>query len=285
MAWHHHTVRMLSTRDLADAMGVSESSLKRWVDAGRIVAARTEGGHRRIALADAVRFIRTTRAPVVRPELLGMPEITGPATAPGDDSFERWLTEGDPRLVRGWLLARYLAGSSIAQLCDGPVKAAMHAIGERWRHSDDGVFVEHRATDACVQAISALRAMAAPSATAPIALGGTPENDPYIVPSFMAAAVVESVGMRAVNLGPDTPVTAMEQAYDANQPKLVWISASAPVSPGRAKAIGRWLESLPASTVTLVGGRSHGPLMPYARVVDTMVELEAIASEIVNAGS
>ena len=29
-------MRLLSTRELADALGVSESSLKRWVDAGRI---------------------------------------------------------------------------------------------------------------------------------------------------------------------------------------------------------------------------------------------------------
>jgi hypothetical protein len=161
----------------------------------------------------------------------------------------------------------------------------MHSIGERWRHHADGIFVEHRATDACVQAIAALRAMAAPSAIAPVALGATPENDPYILPSFMAATVVESVGMRAINLGPDTPVSAMEQAYDANRPNLVWISASAAVSPGRAKAIGSWLAGLPASTTSLVGGRNHAPLTAYARSVDTMVELEAIATEIVRASS
>jgi len=61
-------VRLLSPRELADALGVSESSLKRWVDAGKITAARTEGGHRRIALQEAVRFIRETGAPLARPE-------------------------------------------------------------------------------------------------------------------------------------------------------------------------------------------------------------------------
>ena len=49
---------LLSPRELAQAIGVSESSLKRWADAGQIRVARTAGGHRRISIADAVRFIR-----------------------------------------------------------------------------------------------------------------------------------------------------------------------------------------------------------------------------------
>ena len=80
-------MRLLSPKDLADAIGVSESSLKRWTDAGRIRASRTDGGHRRIALEDAVRFIREAGVPVVRPELLGMPEMAAAQqdNAPGPD--------------------------------------------------------------------------------------------------------------------------------------------------------------------------------------------------------
>jgi MerR family transcriptional regulator, light-induced transcriptional regulator len=48
----------LSPKALAAAIGVSESSLKRWADEGRLAAERTAGGHRRIAVAEAVRFVR-----------------------------------------------------------------------------------------------------------------------------------------------------------------------------------------------------------------------------------
>jgi len=107
-------MRLLSPRELADALGVSESSLKRWVDAGKIAAARTDGGHRRIALPEAVRFIRETGAPVARPELLDMPEVAAvqarSTTPRGDDGFRHYLVEGDAAGARGWLLAHYLAG-------------------------------------------------------------------------------------------------------------------------------------------------------------------------------
>ena len=47
---------LLSPREVAVALGVSESSVKRWVDLGELAALRTAGGHRRITRAEAVRF-------------------------------------------------------------------------------------------------------------------------------------------------------------------------------------------------------------------------------------
>ena len=44
----------LSPRNLAAAVGVSESSVKRWADEGRIRTALTPGGSRRIQLREAV---------------------------------------------------------------------------------------------------------------------------------------------------------------------------------------------------------------------------------------
>ena len=253
-------VRLLSPRELADALGVSESSLKRWVDAGKITAARTEGGHRRITLQEAVRFIRESGAPLARPELLDMPDIS--AVRMGDDASRHYLVEGDAVAARGWLLARYLGGASVGALCDGPVREAMDRIGEL-RHEADGVFIEHRAIDTCLLALAQLRSMFEPPAHAPYALGATPDHD--IIPAFMAATVVASVGMRSVNLGPDTPVGALASAVGRLHPALVWIRASAELSP----ELEQWLLTLPSATVA-IGVRA------------TMVELAALATKIVH---
>lgn len=276
------TVRMLSPRELADALGVSESSLKRWVDAGKIVAAKTEGGHRKIPLSEAVRFIRETNAPLARPELLDMPEI---ALAPhaGPALFEQALARGDALAARGYLLQRYLAGTSLAELADGPIREAMHHLGELWKHDPDGVFVEHRATDCCLQALAHVREMLAPAPDAPVAVGCTPGGDPYLIASFLAAIVCASVGMRAVNLGPDTPMAALGKAIAAHRPALVWISASAPMPPAEVKAVERFVHAHAAETQIVVGGRASDALARYRHVVrvETMTELATIAQHCV----
>jgi excisionase family DNA binding protein len=280
-------VRLLSPRALAEALGVSESSLKRWIDAGKLHAMRTEGRHRRISVPEAIRFARAIGAPVVRPEVLDLPEVTfgGPRDAA---SLRDLLIAGDARAVRGWVLARYLEGASVAELCDGPIRDAMYEIGERWRHQADGVFVEHRATDACLQALVHLRSTFDPPPDGPIAVGATPEDDPYILPSMMAAMVLGAAGFRSVNLGPDTPLAALAHAASALAPRIVWVSASAPLAPARARAIARWLAALRPPSTAVIGGR-HSDRIAAARPrltrLETMTELATFASKLLTARS
>ena len=66
------TIAFLSPKDLAAAIGVSESSLKRWVDSGRLAVERTAGGHRRIPFQEAVRFVRAEGYRVQDPVCFGV---------------------------------------------------------------------------------------------------------------------------------------------------------------------------------------------------------------------
>lgn len=266
------------------ALGVSESSLKRWIDAGKITASRTEGGHRRVLLSDAMRFVRETRTPIARPELLDLPEVAA-ARARGDDRLASFVRQGDAIGARGWLAARYLAGATVADLADGPVRDAMNALGELWHTEDDGVFVEHRGTDACLQAVAHLRGMIETvAADAKVALGGAPAGDPYILPTQLAAMVCIESGMRAVNLGPDTPVDAFERAVAEHGPALVWISVSTPLPPARARSLTRWLETLPPGVAIVIGGaqaRTLASLPAHAVRATSMADLAAVAASVV----
>lgn len=230
---------LLSPKDLAAAIGVSESSIKRWVDDGLIEAHRTAGGHRRIALTDAVRFLRRTRHKLVHPGRLGMPEDLAErrgdgAAWPADagERLYRMLEAGAAAASRALLMQLYVEGFSAAEICDGPLRSAMVRIGHLWTESSMGIMVEHRATEICQHAVQQLRALVPEQEDGPLALGGTPSPDPSQLPSLAAAVVLAEEGFRAVNLGPDLPLAVLGDAVLGMRPALVWVSVSHPSDAG-----------------------------------------------------
>jgi excisionase family DNA binding protein len=272
--------RSLSPRDLAAAIGMSESSLKRWIDDGRIRATRTEGGHRRIALPEAIRFVREMRHPLVRPDLLGLPDLPAVAPDEGGDALYRHLSEGDRAATRELLLSRYLVGGEpIAALCDGPVRAALERIGELWKDSAEGIFIEHRASDLCLETFAQIRAMLAPPMGAPAAIGCAPSGDTHVLPSFLAATVLAAEDLAASNLGADTPAAALDAAIARHAPALIWVSATMPVPAQVGAALARTLErEARAGRTVVIGGRSGAtvPARGGVRRVATMTELAAL---------
>lgn len=254
---------IISPRELAAAIGVSESSLKRWADGGHIRVTRTAGGHRRIAIGEAIRFVRAVGAPLVRPELLGLRDLspTGGALlaagAPGDRLFG-FLSEGKAKDARGLILSLYLEGQSVAEIADGPIRNAMERLGELWRHQESGIFLEHRATDICVQAIQQLRQFVEPEEPRAIAVGGAPPGDPYFLPSLLVATALQAEGWRAVNLGPNTPFDALAAACKHHEPALAWLSVSSVQNAGEIeRGIERLAGELAEQRTTLVlGGQS-----------------------------
>ena len=280
---------LISPRDLASAIAVSESSVKRWVDEGLIAAHRTAGGHRRIPREEAVRFIRQMRADVVRPDLLGFPEagLVSPADSaagPMNEALFRALVEGNAIRAMGLIEGPFLAGRPVAEIFDGPVRSAMSRVGELWQHSEEGIFLEHRATDICLQALLRIRvAIPAGSDDAPAAVGAAPAGDPYLLPSLMAATVLRDAGLRADNLGPNTPLEALRLAAEREKARLIWLSVSAEDAAEEISSeLDEFAESAAArGTALVIGGRQMDVLRrgsrPIPVFVDSMAELAAFA--------
>jgi excisionase family DNA binding protein len=58
--------RLLTSHEVGDLLQVNPSSVKKWVNEGRIAAFRTPGGHRRIRVADLLDFLNRHRMPIPR---------------------------------------------------------------------------------------------------------------------------------------------------------------------------------------------------------------------------
>jgi hypothetical protein len=266
--------RLLSPRDLADAIGASESSLRRWIDSGDIRISRTAGGHRRVPLREAVQFIRKIGAVVVRPEVLHLPPSPAPSSHAlldenvGDEQLLfAAVRDGRRDVANGLALSWYLQGRTLHELFDGPVRGAMSLVGELWKHEGRGILLEHRATDICLALVTGLRTLLpSPPETAPLAIGGAPAGDPYQIPSLMAATVLAEAGVRDVNFGPGTPLDLLAEEAALTGAKLVWLSVSA-VSDAKALRAGvkQLAARLSAHGVELViGGHGSADVLPRA---------------------
>jgi len=228
----------LTPRQLAQAIGVSESSMKRWVDEGRVRAARTAGGHRRIPLSDALRFIRESSMELVAPESLGLPELRTISVneidrmATAAQQMTEILGAGDDKRAHALVMGLYLGGESIASIIDGPIRVAMEDIGERWQHSADGLLVEHRATDIVNQVLNQIRVTFPAPQGALRAVGGTLEGDPYLLATLAAACALTTEGIDAIHLGPETPASSLILAARQHDADLVWVSVNVPTATG-----------------------------------------------------
>ncbi len=247
----------LSPRELGAAIGVSNSSLKRWVDSGQIDAPKTAGGHRRIPIAEAVRFIRESGIKIVQPEALGLYAATAGETEQSVETLARLLNESKLTEASSFILSEYLAGNSFSTICDDLIQPVLKQIGELWLHGDEGIQIEHQAVDLLTRTINQLRNLIVTRENRPVAVGGAVENDPYILPSLMAATTLAFEGWQEINLGANTPLRVIDMAARQSQAQIVWLSISSDKARCTANDIMTLADALgKIGTQVVVGGRA-----------------------------
>lgn len=258
--------RLLSTSEFAVAVGISESSARRLADSGQLQVQRSKGGHRKIPVSEAIKYVRETKVRVARPDLLGLAREFGDGAKRMEQSPSTWsdrllasLLDGHYQSVIGLIQAMYLDGMAIAAICDGPIRFAMNEIGSTWPQDKRSIFIEHRATVLCVRALCQIRAsLPAVDAAAPMAMGAAPQEDPYLLPSLMASLVLHECGYNEVNLGPNTPIDVLADSAEDERPDVVWLAVTNPI---RSRTHHREIENLSEVVngyggALLIGGRN-----------------------------
>lgn len=219
----------LSTVQVAKAAGVSVSTIKRWVDDGILPAHRTAGGHRKLVLADVLRLTREGALP---PSDLGQLVPASRKESNDPDRFCEQLIEAakeiDDARIRSVIRAAYQSGITVETLADRVISPTMAFVGRQWQHEKMDVGGEHRVTGAVVAALFELQGQVAANAAKdrPVAVGGAPEGDHYILPSLLAKLTLVEAGWDAVNVGPNTPTSAFLKLFEEVRPKLIWLSVS-----------------------------------------------------------
>ncbi len=222
---------LLSPKQVARAIGVSESSVKRWCDKGVLATERTAGGHRRVRADEALRFIREQGYTIAAPDVLGLPSVSGQGewtTERAEERFRQALIDGADDVCRQVVLDLHLAKRPIPVICDSVIAQAFHNIGDMWDCGEVEVYEERRACEICLRVVHELRQrVASPPQDAPIAFGATLDGDPYTLAVSMAELVLRVAGWNAMSLGHMLPFDTLRKAIEQHSPKLVWLSVSA----------------------------------------------------------
>lgn len=279
----------LSTTQVASALGVSVTTVKRWVDESILPAHKTVGGHRKLLLADVLVLVKGGRFP--QADLSRLISGAGPSRpvepqALGEDLFVA-LRDGDSARVTQLLKGAWQSGMPLETLADQVVHPVMARIGHEWEADRMDVMHEHRATQAVKSSLYEIKALLESNARRdrPVAVGGAPESDYYNLPTMLAQLVLLDAGWNAVNLGHHTPMAGFRRALNELRPRLIWVSCTNIVDAERflAEFAALYREAERAGTAVAVGGRAlveTGGLrsrMPYTTYGDGLTHLAAFA--------
>ncbi len=217
----------LKTQQVANALGVSVSTVKRWVDSGVLGATRTVGKHRLIPRHEAERFARMQglsflmedEAPLIAPRRIDEPLV---------DLLATTLRSGRGREARDLILGAY-RGAGPTALADDLIRPVMQRIGHDWEARAIDVYHEHRATRVVTHALMEIvhdQQGCPPGDDAPLALGAAPEGDPYLLPGLLCEMVLRDLGWEVMNLGVNLPLASLARAVRAHRPRVTWVSVS-----------------------------------------------------------
>lgn len=279
----------VSPKVAARALGVSESSLKRWCDRGLLLVTKSGGGHRKVAVAELLRLARIQGRELAAPELLGLPARSTRVRRPNEglspkESLAGALLAGQEQSARKIIFDLLLTTFSLSELCDSVISAAFALIGDRWACREADVYQERRACEIMSRILGELRLQQAPPAPGTCAIGATIAGDHYSLASTMAELVLRGQGIQATSLGTSIPIDSCVHATAALRPAIFWLSVSHIADEETfLQEFARLSAACDESaTALIVGGRALvTPLreqMVYAAHCDSMRQLERFAA-------
>jgi methanogenic corrinoid protein MtbC1 len=283
---------LLTPKQVARAIDVSESSVKRWCDKGVISTQYTAGGHRRIAMSGLIEFLRGRKYQLTHPEALGLPPTSGQTSRVVDRAREQLtaaLLAGDEPRCLQIAIDLYLAEHSISVICDEVFAAVFREIGDRWACGEAEVFQERRGCQISLHVLHELRSLlASPPADAPLAIGGAASGDQYSLGTSMAELVLRDVKWNAISLGDNLPFDSICAAIRQYRPKLFWLSCSHIADKSEFLAGYRELyEEFGLDVAFVVGGYALTDKirqqMKFSAYCDNMQHLEGFAQTLYGA--
>ncbi len=212
---------------------VSESTIKRWSDAGMLRCRKTIGGHRKFELEDIIEFQNQCDLAKKEAAENGKAECSGELKRLLNESdfaglanrYKQAALAGQSVLVSFLLTQSNQHGFSLATIGEEIIRPAMREVGEMWRTGKIRVLDEHLATLSTIEALTDLHGQVVRNASPDrIAIVGCSEGELHQLASILVRDMLEAEGWKVVYLGSHTPLFSFAEAINSFKPQAVCIS-------------------------------------------------------------
>lgn len=274
----------LTPKRVAQAIGVSESSMKRWCDRGLIECNKTAGGHRRVSRTSLIRFLRSSNHEIHKPELLGLPAGTqrnDRTVLSTIDFYTRAINDADAAGAERILVECYLEGQNVAEIADNVIQPALTAVQTN--------NIAQYARPACQISAKALiqfgNILPTPRVDAPTAISARDGDDEH--QSLLVDMVLREIGWNSHSVRVQPPWVTLSGTARAQNSKLVALFISDIDSKTDLVAsLHRLQQSLiPGSLLVIRGAVPHdlSRRMTFCRFADDLQRFRATALSLCEA--
>ena len=260
---------LLTTRDAAELLGVSPSTVKRWAEQGLLPCEHTAGGHRRFRGGAVQDLLDASRRSASAPPLggLALEDADGSGGSGGSwiaRTLDLALTSDDLTLLVHALHDRHAALGAWWAVADD-VGQVLAALGRAWASGALTVIDEHLASERLRRAVLSCADTFRPAPGAPRALLATAHGEDHDLGLVLAELALREAGWTVRWAGRRSPVGVLLDYLDRGGLDLVVLTASSYATDAlsladEAATITRAARH--AQATVLLGGSGHWPSPP-----------------------
>jgi excisionase family DNA binding protein len=227
---------MVSTKEVAAMLQVTETTIKRWADGSVLPCVRTPGGHRKFLLKNVVEFAEANGYTVAgsQPPPMSQKQMERLQIGVHTQNYEKIAAvlreealQADREGLTMLLLYLYKRHIPLPIVLDKVILPAFEEIGREWENGELGIDQEHAASHALTEALVR---------TAPefhrkepnkkSAVCACPEGELHELGLQGLAYSLECEGWRVHYLGGNSPLELISSTVRVGHPELVCISVT-----------------------------------------------------------
>jgi len=268
-----------SSKQVAEFLGVNESSVKRWADSGMLGCYKTPGGHRKFKKNDIMLFSIKYSYELKRNAFSDQYSDTLQEQAFDFGKIntvllKKLFTYSDEEIL-DYIYSLHIKGLSITELYDSVIGNTMKVIGEMWKKKKITIEQEHILTSKITKALIKLHGRLEQKLKNGLtAFCGCLEKEFHELPLLTVNNALQYNGWNTIYAGVNLPVKSFISGIEAYKPDMVCLSSTIIEDKARFKKDVKKIydASKAVGASFIIGGSAAGKFADVKGICDASVK-------------